>query len=71
MITVKSVEVENLENAGCNNGNYPKMIVYFYSGSKYIGQTCNCGKGCNGNDRCPSINMRFNNMEDFINYIAS
>lgn len=45
MIKVKSVIIEELENPGCNNGNYPMVSVHTTNGD-YHGLTCNCRKGC-------------------------
>lgn len=29
MIKIKEIEIQALENAGCNNGNYPEVRVTF------------------------------------------
>ena len=45
------LEVEVLENAGCNNGNYPSYRVLNLDGEVVEGGiTCNCGKGCSDTD---------------------
>ena len=47
MITVKDIIIQELDNAGCNNGQYPKVHVTTSEG--FIrGYTCRCGKGCSG-----------------------
>lgn len=67
------IEVEELENAGCNNGNYPEYVAYFDNGEKYTGVTCRCGAGCSGTDciRDLVIGMEFDSIEDFEEYVAS
>lgn len=48
---MEKVYVENLKNAGCNNGNYPKYEIR--TGDRVVksGITCRCGAGCMGTDR--------------------
>ena len=42
---VKHVTIEHLENPGCNNGNYPR-VIFGFDGRWYKGLTCGCGRGC-------------------------
>ena len=73
MLKIIRIEVEEIENAGCNNGNYPGYTVYFDNGEKYTGVTCRCGAGCNGTDSiCDlEIGMEFDSIEDFEEFIES
>lgn len=73
MIKIRRIEVEDLENAGCNNGNYPEYTVYFDNGEKYNGVTCRCGAGCSGMDRiCKLRNgMDFESMDDFVDFVEA
>lgn len=50
-LEVKTLEIENLENAGCNNGNYPHYTSCTLGGHIISGITCNCGRGCHGMDQ--------------------
>jgi hypothetical protein len=43
---IKFIEIESMENAGCNNGNYPGYRITLENGEQIMGITCNCGKGC-------------------------
>lgn len=43
------VEIQYLENEGCNNGNYPK--IFNKETGECIGNTCKCGKGCSNTTR--------------------
>lgn len=46
MVTIKDIKIENLKNAGCNNGNYPAVVITLSSGETLEGNTCGCGRGC-------------------------
>lgn len=48
LLKVKTLEIENLENAGCNNGNYPTFTAVTFDGKQISGITCRCGSGCSG-----------------------
>ena len=49
---IKNVYIEDLENPGCNNGNYPRFTaINAATGEKVVGQTCNCLAGCSSMDR--------------------
>ena len=51
-IKVINLHIEDLENEGCNNGNYPHWTgVNAETGEKISGQTCRCLAGCSGLDR--------------------
>ena len=73
MLVIKSIEIMELENAGCNNGNYPEYTVFFTNGEKYTGMTCRCLSGCSGTDciRDLETGMGFDSIEDFENFIES
>lgn len=59
MKKIISVEIENIDNPGCNNGNYPEMVVTAEDGRVYHGMTCRCGNGCSDTDRVPEIGADF------------
>ncbi len=46
MMQVKSLEIEDLDNAGCNNGNYPIFRAITFNDQEIAGITCRCGRGC-------------------------
>lgn len=48
-VEIHNLEVEEIENPGCNNGNYPTWTGTVL-GTPWHGQTCNCRQGCNGLD---------------------
>ena len=51
-IKILNLEIEDLENAGCNNGNYPTWTgTSAETGQKISGVTCRCGSGCSNTDR--------------------
>ena len=52
---VTNVFVEELENAGCNNGNYPEFTATLEDGTVVTGVTCRCGNGCSGTERLPKV----------------
>lgn len=46
-----SLWVEDIDNPGCTNGNYPEYEIRTTSGDVvYAGVTCRCGRGCSGTD---------------------
>ena len=65
---VTNIIIEELKNAGCNNGQYPEYTVTFDTGETYSGITCNCGNGCSGTDRLPKIGQQFQSYEDWREY---
>lgn len=65
MLEIINVQVEELENAGCNNGNYPEYSVKTSDGQIFHGITCRCGSGCSCTDRLPSVGMVFQSDEEF------
>ena len=70
MVKIEKVIVESLENAGCNNGNYPNYTVLFINEDtkrveKFEGMTCRCGNGCSETDRLPREGMEFYNMKEY------
>ena len=50
-IKIENYHEEAIENAGCNNGNYPSWTGQDTLGKAMAGMTCRCQKGCNGTDR--------------------
>ena len=55
----KYLVIEELENAGCNNGNYPKYEIQNEKGETIKkGITCNCHKGCSNTDNVSYIKMK-------------
>lgn len=43
--------IENLQNAGCTNGQYPSYEVRDDAGNIVkVGKTCRCRKGCSNTD---------------------
>jgi hypothetical protein len=46
---VYDLEVENLQNAGCTNGQYPRWWGRI-DGHDVSGVTCNCRRGCSNTD---------------------
>lgn len=43
--------VDHLDNAGCNNGNYPSYEIVDSNGNVVGGGiTCRCGRGCSNTD---------------------
>lgn len=57
MKKIKRIEVEELENEGCNNGNYPECTIEFEDGTDYVGYTCRCGNGCSGTLNINAVNI--------------
>jgi hypothetical protein len=54
MFRVEIVEYreEEMENAGCNNGNYPEWAgLDAETGDALSGDTCRCHSGCSGTDQ--------------------
>lgn len=46
-----SLWLEDLENPGCSNGNYPRYEIRDREGRVVqSGLTCRCGRGCSGTD---------------------
>ena len=69
MIKIIDFMIEELENEGCNNGNYPHYAVKFNDGTMYSGRTCRCGRGCSNTDQLPGLNQEFKSYADFISFI--
>lgn len=66
---VKNIYIEDLQDAGCNNGNYPRYIVEFDNGHTHAGITCRCGSGCSNTNRLPEDGQEFDSINDFLAYI--
>jgi hypothetical protein len=43
------INVESMENEGCNNGNYP--AIYNRETGEYLGNVCRCGRGCSNTEK--------------------
>ena len=70
-VLIIDVDVEELDNAGCNNGNYPDVAITLSDGSVLHGKTCNCGRGCSNTWRIPDVGMKFVNKEGLLDYMES
>lgn len=69
MIKVLSVNVEDIANAGCNNGNYPHVTVCT-SKRDYNGLTCACHRGCSNTWNIENIEGKeFANEEELLEYL--
>lgn len=66
---VIKILIDEIENPGCSNGNYPGYVAVFDSGEEYSGTTCRCGCGCSGQDRLPSVGVEFHTFDEFYSYI--
>lgn len=66
-IKILGIEVEDMDNAGCNNGNYPMITIKTNHGD-WHGDTCNCGKGCSGtwNISNLEVGMEFANDNELL-----
>jgi hypothetical protein len=73
MLKLIAIEVEDIENPGCNNGNYPGYTVTFDDGTTYEGTTCACGMGCSETDCIGYLRVgsTFENMDEFIESIRN
>lgn len=69
MIKINYVEIEQIENAGCNNGNYPMVNIYLDNGDIIKGQTCRCMAGCANTFRLPTKGSEFVNEEELWNFL--
>ena len=74
MIKILNVEVEDLENAGCNNGNYPRYVITYDNNGKtetIEGITCRCRKGCSNTDCIEGIEVgnTYENEEEIFDLI--
>lgn len=65
MIEIKNLEIEYPDNAGCNNGVYPRWTgINAKTGQPMSGVTCRCGRGCANTDAIVRIDGKFFLMED-------
>lgn len=66
-IKILGIVVEDLDNAGCNNGNYPYVTIKTNRGD-WHGDTCNCGRGCSGtwNINNLEVGMEFANDNELL-----
>jgi len=51
--------VDYMENAGCNNGNYPTWTAETINGKPIGGIVCRCRNGCSGTDRVVESNGEY------------
>ena len=63
------IEIEDLPNAGCNNGNYPEYTIVFDTGLRVQGITCRCGNGCSGTDRIPDLGQFFASIDALDSFL--
>ena len=74
MIKIIDIQVEDMDNAGCNNGNYPTARIV-YTGGKIAPvmtmevQTCGCHKGCHGLACLPTIGQTFKSFKDLNDWV--
>jgi len=74
MIKVIGIAVEEEDNPGCNNGNYPHFRMALNCDGRlefYDGNTCRCHKGCSNTDRLPSEGQVFTNMNRLLAFMRS
>ena len=58
------IEVEDIENPGCNNGNYPDFVATLEDGNTVSGTTCRCGNGCSNTTPIPKIGEEYNEWKE-------
>jgi hypothetical protein len=74
MIKVLSIDIEDMDNAGCNNGNYPEFLMKYSDNGKissFEGLTCACRKGCSGTMRVPEVGDTFKDEEALFEYMKN
>ncbi len=66
-IRILEISVEDMDNAGCNNGNYPMVTIKTNHGD-WHGDTCNCHRGCSGtwNISNLEVGMEFVNDNELL-----
>lgn len=66
-IRILEINVEDMDNAGCNNGNYPSVTIKTNHGD-WHGDTCNCERGCSGtwNISNLEVGMEFANDDELL-----
>ena len=72
MVKILKVEVQDLEDAGCDNGNYPeyRMTIDIDGKIDHIeGNTCRCHHGCSGTDALPEVGQEFEDVSDLIGFM--
>lgn len=71
MIKIKNIFVEDLDNAGCNNGNYPDVAIELDNGEKLEAVTCRCGNGCSNtaNINAVEIGDCFDSVDELLSII--
>ena len=53
---MKTLIIERLERAGCNNGQYPRWVLVDVDTKKITGgKTCGCRRGCANTDDLSDI----------------
>lgn len=71
MIKVLGVTVEAMENAGCNNGNYPHVEIELSNGETLRGYTCRCGRGCSNTWRLPDVGAQFDSTDELYRFLRN
>lgn len=77
IITIEKIIVEDMENEGCTNGNYPFFSLIYSTkagkGKRYYtisGQTCRCQNGCSGTQRIADLSagnvMTLKELQDYM-----
>lgn len=69
MVKILAINVEDLEGAGCDNGNYPeyKMTIDIDGKIDHIeGLTCRCRHGCSGTDALPEVGQEFEDACELV-----
>lgn len=69
-VKVISIIVDDIENRGCNNGNYPGCTIYTNVG-KFHGKTCACQRGCSNTWCLPAKGEEFESEDVFWDYVEN
>lgn len=74
MIKVKEIILDEIENEGCNNGNYPHFEMLLDVDGRtmyYESNTCRCRKGCSNTSRLPEVGQTFRDAEEMYQFLKS
>ena len=76
MYCVFEMTIEALENAGCNNGNYPRVELKLSNGKVLHGNTCKCQSGCSNTWRLQKgsthiFDLLFENESELYSFLES
>jgi hypothetical protein len=61
-----NITIEHLDEAGCNNGNYPAWEGTLPDGTKTGGVTCRCMGGCSNTDRFEDVTYELGTMSGYL-----